>query len=306
MMASGLVPDAILDDRLQDGITLAIGVLVESFPFVVFGVLLSIVVQVWIPETWLLKIMPRTPWLRRLVTSLLGFLMPVCECGNVPVARGFMIRGLGVPEAMTFLIAAPILNPVTVLTTAQAFGWSSMILFCRVGGALVIANLLGWIYSRHPNPMELLTPGFRATCTPSLAAVQPGRWRRSLTQMRHEFAAMLPALVIGSALAGAIQILVSRETLLALGSDPVWSVLAMMALAFVVAICSNVDAFFILGFSNTFLPGGIVAFLTFGAMIDIKMLALLRTTLNSMALAQLAALIALLCLMLGLVVNLVI
>lgn len=96
--------------------------------------------------------------------SLLGVLLPVCECGNVPLARGLLIRGLTVPETMTFLLAAPILNPVTIITTYQAFGWDHGILVGRIVGGFVIANLVGWLFSRHPRPGELLTPRFEASC----------------------------------------------------------------------------------------------------------------------------------------------
>ena len=82
------------------------------------------------------------------------------------------------------------------------------------------------------------------------------------------------------------------------------AVLVLMALAFVVSVCSNVDAFFILSFAATFSPGGIVAFLVFGAMVDIKMLALLRTTFTSRALALIAGLVGLCALVLGMGMNL--
>ncbi|MEZ4835353.1 MAG: permease [Caldilineaceae bacterium] len=43
-----------------------------------------------------------------------------------------------------------------------------------------------------------------------------------------------------------------------------------MALAFVLSVCSTVDAFLALAFSTTFTSGAIVGFLTFGPMVDIK------------------------------------
>jgi uncharacterized membrane protein YraQ (UPF0718 family) len=87
----------------------------------------------------------------------------------------------------------------------------------------------------------------------------------------------MPALVIGSALAGAVQVLVPRSALLAIGSNPALSIVAMITLAMIVSICSNVDAFFALSFASTFTPGSIVAFLLVGPLVDVKMLALLRT-----------------------------
>ncbi len=294
-----------LADTLQDFLTLSISVVVESLPFVVLGIALSVVVQVWVPDRVLLRMLPRTPVARRAVLSLLGILLPVCECGNVPLSRGLIARGLSVPESMTFLLAAPIVNPITIVTTYQAFGFDDGILVARILGGFAIANGVGWLLSRRPDPDAMLTPGFRAAC-----AAHPhddrerGRGRRALGLYAAEAAALMPALLVGSALAGLIQVAVSRDLLLTLGGNPVWSVLALLGLAFVISICSNVDAFFVLSFGSTFLPGAIVAFLVFGPMIDIKMLALLRTTFTPRTLAVVTVLVALSAAALGLGMNL--
>ena len=299
-------PGPSLPTRLQDGLTLSISVLIESLPFVVLGVLLSIVVQVWVPPGAIERWMPRAAWARRAVLSLLGMLIPVCECGNVPFARGLMMRGFGVSETMTFLIAAPIVNPIVIITTHQAFGFDDGILIARLLGGYAVANLIGWLYSRHPDPDALLTDRFRDSCAVSLEAVhdRAGRGQRSLAQFVVELRAVMPALVIGSALAGAVQVLVPRDALLAIGSNPALSIIAMIALAMIVSICSNVDAFFALSFASTFTPGSIVAFLLVGPLVDVKMLALLRTTFRTRVLAGLVVIVVLFAIAVGSVVNL--
>ncbi|MBT2517590.1 permease [Streptomyces sp. ISL-90] len=293
----------LLSNSVQDFFTLSISVVIESLPFVILGILLSIGVQVWLPEGFLLRHLPRNTVARRIVISMLGVLLPVCECGNVPLARGLILRGLTVGESMTFLLAAPILNPVTIVTTYQAFGWNDGILVSRILGGFVIANLIGWIYSRHSSPMSLLTPKFQASCAHAHDEVPATRIRRSVDMFTKETSAMLPALFVGSAIAGLIQVGVSRDLLVTLGQNPVLSVFALMALAFVIAICSNVDAFFILAFGSTFMPGAIVAFLVFGPMIDVKMLALMRTTFTARTLVQLTVIVGLASAALGLAVN---
>lgn len=303
---SSETPRVTLTDAVQDFFTLSISVLIESLPFVFLGIVLSIFVQVWLPASLFDRLLPRRPVFRRAVMSLLGVLLPVCECGNVPLARGLILRGLTVSESITFLLAAPILNPVTIITTYQAFGWDHGILISRILGGFVIANLVGWLFSRHPRQHELLTAKFESSCQahhdhPS----NDTRLRRSVLGFAEETSTMLPALVVGSAIAGAIQVGISRDVLLALGSNPVPSVLALMALAFVIAICSNVDAFFILSFGSTFMPGSIVAFLIFGAMVDVKMLALLRTTFTSATLVRLTVIVGLCAMVLGFGVNLI-
>ena len=295
--------DAPLPDAVQDLVTLATSVIIESLPFIVLGISLSIIVQVWVPDSWLLRILPRNPWGRRAVISLFGMLLPVCECGNVPLARGLMRKGFTVPESMVFLLAAPILNPVTILTTHAAFGFDDGILVARLLGGFLIANVLGWLFSQHPDPESLLTERFAEECRIDDTTVTRSKGAQSLDLFVRESSILMPALVIGAVIAGAIQVAVPRDVLVALGSDPLFSVLTMMVLAFVISVCSSVDAFFILPFASTFLPGSIVTFLVFGPIIDIKMLALMRTTYTTRTLVQLTVMVGLLSAALGLVVN---
>lgn len=289
-----------LPDRSQDWITLSLSVMIEALPFVMLGICIAIIVQVWLPAERLLTYLPQQPLLRRACLSFLGIALPVCECGNVPLARGLLAKGLTPSESLVFLLAAPILNPVTIITTQQAFAGDMTILWARVFGGFAIANLVGWVYAHRPAE-ELLTNTFVASCQAD--HVQQSKRVASLAIFRREVQAMLPALVVGAGLAGLVQVLVSREVLVSLGSQPVWSVIAMVALAFIVSICSNVDAFFALAFRQTFMTGALVSFLTFGPMIDIKMLSLLRTTYRPSVLFQVSALVGLASIALGLVVN---
>ncbi len=212
-----------LPTRAQDGLTLALSVLIESLPFVILGVLLSIIVQVWVPPGAIERWMPRAPWARRAVLSLLGMFIPVCECGNVPFARGLLMRGFGVSDTLTFLVAAPIVNPIVIISTHAAFGFSDGILVARLIGGYLVANLIGWLYSRHPDPDKLLTERFLETC--EIVVQERGdRGRRTLAQFVVELRSVMPALIIGSLLAGAVQVLVPRSALLAIGSDPALSI----------------------------------------------------------------------------------
>lgn len=295
--------EADLPSRAQDGLTLALSVLIEALPFVTLGVVLSIAVQVWLPDGVIERILPRAGWARRAVLSLLGMFIPVCECGNVPFARGLLMRGVGPSDALAFLVAAPIVNPIVILTTHQAFGWSDGILVARLLGGYAIANLVAWLYSRHPDPQRMLTERFAQTC--EVVANEPeSRARRSIAQLVVELRAVMPALVIGSALAGAVQVLVPRNALVAIGSNPVLSIVAMMLLAVTVAICSNVDAFFALSFASTFSPGSLVAFLLVGPIVDVKMLALMRTTFTWRVLSGIVVVVVLSAFAIGIGVNL--
>lgn len=293
-----------LPNAAQDLLTLSTSVIIESLPFVILGVVLSIVVQHWVPDRWISRIMPSNPWARRAVVSFLGMFLPVCECGNVPLARGLVLRGFTVSESMTFLLAAPILNPITIITTHQAFGFDDGILVARLVGGFLIANLIGWVFSRHPDQESLLTSRFAAECAVGDShSHNDTRWGKSVNLFAREMGVIMPALFIGSLIAGIVQVAVPRDVLVSLGSNPLWSILAMMVLAFIISVCSNVDAFFILPFAASFMPGSIATFLLFGPIIDIKMLALLRTTFTTPVLIRITVLVALLSAGIGMVVN---
>ena len=311
-----------LPTELQDLITLALSIVVEALPFVILGALVSVIVRLFAPTQRILQLLPKRPLLRRLSISLFGTFMPVCECGNVPVARGLVIRGLSVSESTTFLLAAPIINPVTLLATSQAFRLDPSIVWVRMAGALLIANLVGGLISLYKDQRELLSKGFYNTLCEVEAADEHhhhddhehdhhhhasnrwrARWQEGIGIFRDEVSLMLKVLCLGAVIAGATQVFVPREVLTSLGGDPFLSILAMIALAFIVSICANVDAFFALAYSNTFTSGSIVAFLVFGPMIDIKMLTMMRTTYKVRLLAVITLLVTLSSILIGLVVN---
>ncbi|MFP7760703.1 permease [Marisediminicola sp. LYQ134] len=301
---STAVVDPNLPNVFQDLLTLTYSVIIESLPFVILGIVLSIVVQIWVPDRWIVRVIPQNPVLRRIAISFLGMFLPVCECGNLPLARGLVLKGFTVSDSMTFLIAAPILNPITIITTHQAFGFDDGILVARLLGGFAIAQLIGWLYSKHPDPDSLLTDSFAAECAIADAEEARGsRVGKSVELFVREAGVIMPALFIGAVLAGLVQVIVPRSVLVALGSNPLWSILAMMVLAFVISVCSNVDAFFILPFATTFMPGSIATFLIFGPIVDIKMLTMMRTTFSTKTLVQLTTVVALVSAAIGLVVN---
>ena len=286
---------------LQDFLTFLISIVVEALPFVVLGIIISVAVQVWLPEGWLLRRLPKRRWVRQVTISLLGVFVPVCECGNVPLARGLLVQGLSASESLVFLLAAPVLNPVTIITTQQAFANDPVVLAGRMAGGFVIANVVGWVFMRRRRD-ELLQPDFIKTCQIS-RHMHERRWARSLELFRHEASHILPALLFGAAAAALVQVAVPREILLTLGSNPAWSIAAMLVLAFVISICSNVDAFFALAFRDTFTAGSLVSFLVFGPMIDIKLLSLMRTTYQPKVLMQVSLSVLLMAAAIGLGVN---
>ncbi len=300
--------DPSLPNKLQDFITLSLSIFVEALPFLILGALLASAVNTFVPPHAFERILPISGILRRGMLSLLGFLFPVCECGNVPLSRSLMIQGLKPSEAITFLLAAPVLNPVTIWSTWAAFGYDGSIVVSRIAATLLIANIIGYILGLKKREEDFLTPGFQATCdartkTQTKESDVHSKVRSFASAFTHEAFIMIQMLSFGALVAGAVQTFVARDVLVGIGSNVILSILAMLLLAFVVSICANVDAFFALSFAGTFTAGSIVAFLVFGPMIDIKMLALLKTTFKNELLITITVLSLLMSMLAGLVVS---
>ncbi len=294
--------------RINDLVTTFRSILIQSFPFLVIGSLVSAVVAVFIKEEWLLKIIPKNRFLSHLVVSLLGFLMPVCECGNVPVARRFMLQGFKVSHAVTFLMSAPILNPITLWSTYEAFRGvyqNDLMVWSRIIAGLVIANGLGLIISYKRNQFSLLTEKFYKEVCEHPQEPKKEKIDNFTQTFAKEFTTVATALIIGAFLATLFQLL-PREFILAVGQSPLIAILAMILYSFIISVCSNVDSFLVIRYTSTFSPGAIASYLTFGPLIDIKMLTMLRSSFKVKTLLFFTVFILLTSIITGLLVNLLI
>lgn len=262
-----------LTERFQTFVTIFLGIFIEAVPFLLIGSIVSGFIDVFVNRERLEGLTPRQPLLAALAGAGLGLAFPVCECGVVPVTRRLYEKGLPLSTGIAFLLAAPVINPVVIASTWAAFGWGP-ILWGRLLFSLLIAFGVGLIF-QLARPQELLLSGLLAQRSHHQSHPSgPPTWRTgaglALRRAGDDFLDMSRYLILGSMLAGLMQTFVPQSALLAVGQGPVLSVFVLMALAFVLSVCSTVDAFLALAFTGTFTGGAIVGFLTFGPMVDIK------------------------------------
>lgn len=259
--------------RFQTFVTIFLGIFIEAIPFLLIGSIVSGLIEEFVDRDALARLVPRRAVPAAFVGALLGFAFPVCECGVVPVTRRLYQKGLPLSVGVAFLLAAPVVNPVVLISTYVAFGWGP-VLWGRFVFSVVIAFVVGLLFSLA-RPQEALLPLTSQTSHDHQHAHNPNatlvdRIWNALAIGGDDLLDMARYLIAGSMIAAAMQTFVPQSTLLALGSGPVISVVTLMALAFVLSICSTVDAFVALSFANSFTTGSILAFLVFGPMVDIK------------------------------------
>lgn len=144
--------------QLYNAFTLFLSLLVEAMPFLLLGVLLSSSLILFLDERRFIAMLPRNPILGAIVGSIIGFFFPVCECGNVPVARRFILQGLPTSIAISFLLAAPTINPIVIWSTYVAFRGQPEIVWLRVIFSLVIAITIGCVFSWQKDSRQILKP----------------------------------------------------------------------------------------------------------------------------------------------------
>ena len=257
---------------LHQFVTLTLSVVVEALPFLVVGVLIAGFAQYSRLTDRLIARLPKNVLARRFVLSFVGVALPVCECGNIPLMRSFIRKGLSVPDAVAFLFAAPVVNPVTIVATMTAFTFWPEMTWWRVGAALVIAQGIALVASRF-SPKTQLQDDFVLTCS-----VAHHKKVSLLDSMQSELWTMSKMLLVGALIAAATQVFVPRDVITAIGSNVIMSIIAMTLLGIVISICSSVDAFFALAYARSFPPSALLSFLVIGPIVDIKIFTLLKTT----------------------------
>lgn len=252
--------------------------LVEAMPFIVLGATVSAAIEVLVPASAFARIalLPRS--LQLPAAAAAGVAFPVCECGSVPVARRLAAKGLSPGAAVTFMLAAPIVNPIVVASTFVAYRGRDT-LWLMVLGRLVlgflVAMTVGWVLGRLRSG-ELLKARAGESETREVAGSEP-RWRRFFGHLTGDVVFMARFLIMGAALAAAIQTFVPRTLVDGVAGLPLVSLVAMMVLAFVMSLCSESDAFVAASFTS-FGPAPQLAFLVFGPMVDLKLAALYTGT----------------------------
>jgi uncharacterized protein len=256
--------------------TIFLSMIMEAIPFVLLGVLISGLIQSFLTERWIARIMPKNRLLASLFGCSVGILFPSCECGIVPITRRLLNKGVPLNAGIGFMLTGPIINPIVLFSTYIAFGNDWRVVAIRAGMAfavaLVVSMSVALLFPVLPLRVteqqtaaaleQPIIPSKRTALIPRLGSV--------LNHAIEEFFSVGKYLVLGAFIAACMQTFIPTSYLLHLGSNPVMASLVMIGLAFTMSLCSEADAFIASSFRSTFSMGSLSAFLVFGPMIDIK------------------------------------
>lgn len=250
--------------------TIFLSILIEAIPFVLIGVFIAGIIQVFVTEDQLRKLIPKNRFLAVTVSCIVGALFPACECGIVPIVRRLVAKGVPIFAGVGFLLTGPLINPIVTFSTYMAFGQDAKIAILRMMLGFIIALFIALVVSLLFKGSQL-KKGKDIRREPYASKPPLGdRFKHMYQHAIDEFFSMGKYLVLGALLAAFVQTFISTKSMLGLGDGIVASTIVMMGLAYLLSLCSEADAFIGASFRHLFPETSILAFLIYGPMLDLK------------------------------------
>lgn len=250
--------------------TIFLSILIEALPFVLIGVLIAGIIQIFVTEEHISRWLPKNKFLAVTMSCIIGALFPACECGIVPIVRRLVAKGVPVAAGIGFMLTGPLINPIVIASTYMAFGNDMKMAASRMVIGFLIALLIAY-------SVNFLFKGNQLKASISAAPPKSDPASSFLdkvwSMLQHsidEFFDMGKYLIAGAFFAAFVQTYMSAGALLEIGDGIASSTLVMMGLAFVLSLCSEADAFIGASFSSIFPATSILGFLIFGPMMDLK------------------------------------
>jgi uncharacterized membrane protein YraQ (UPF0718 family) len=266
-VARPLVNDLLDRPGVAQWATIFVAIAVQAMPFLVLGVTVSAVIAAFVSPGLIPRLLPDRSMFAVPVAAAAGAALPGCECGSVPIAGRLVSRGATPAAALAFLLSAPAINPVVLVSTAVAFPGRPEVVAARFLASFLAAVVVGLVWSRFGRD-ELLD-----RVRGRQHEHEGSRLRVLVLTAQHDLLSAGGFLIIGAATAATLQTVVPRSVLNTVAGNGGVALVALGLLAVVMAICSEADAFVAASLTQFSLTSRL-AFMVVGPMVDVKLVAL--------------------------------
>ncbi len=251
----------------------------ESFPFLLLGSFISAIIETYVSNETITKIVPKNKVLGSIVGVFLGFFLPACDCAVIPVSKRLLKKKVPINVAISFMLASPIINPVVLLSTYSAFYKTNPEIFWyRLILGIIVSLLIGIIMGIIFGTKEVLN-GKDEECTCNHChSKENHNHKRSiknniLSIIKHtgvDLFDVVKFLMFGAFIASLVQTLLPRNILSFFNNNEILSIIVLLLFAYLISLCSTSDSFVGKSLLSSFSKSSIVAYLLLGPMIDIK------------------------------------
>ena len=277
----------------------AVAIVVEATPFLLLGSLVGAVIECFVPRERLSALVPKSGFGQAAAGVAAGLVLPACECGIVPVARRLLGKGVPPGAALAYMMAAPVVNPVSLASTLFAFRGDIRVPALRVA-LVVLAVAAVTFLLRGVRTHQVLRnragmqeqagcdPGREAhskSCCTEVGCGHAGCGHgghgqsRTGELARHaglEFLSMFRFLLLGAVAAAGFKTFAPWGVVEFAAAHPLLNVPGMMLLAVLLSVCSEADAFVAAAFTS-FPLSAKLGFMALGPLVDLKLIPLFFT-----------------------------
>ena len=246
----------------------------ESLPFLLLGSLISAIIETYISNEKMAKLIPKNKFLGSIVGVFLGFFLPACDCAVIPVSKRLLKKKVPINVAISFMLASPIINPVVLLSTYYAFyKTDSKIFWYRLLFGIVVSLVIGTIMGIVFGKEEVITNNSDKDCACEHCSHDHKKENKFSNIIKHtalDLFDVVKYLMFGALIASLVQVLIPRSVITVFNNNNVLSIIVLMLFAYLISLCSTSDSFVGKSLLSTFTESSIVAYLLLGPMIDIK------------------------------------
>lgn len=258
------------------------GLIIEAIPFLLLGTIGSTVIRYFVPQRILLKLLGDHSWKSYGAAMVSGLALPVCDCAIIPLFKALTDRGVPLSVALLFMLASPIINPITILSTWYAFPDNPMISVWRIVLGLGVALLVALSFRFIPPSTSIMKAKTAQNLSYEEIVLEASKSkhlnkRRLLIHMEKEFSQLLFYFSIAACVLSVVQVY-GKPWLINAGITlpDVWAIPILLILAFFFSVCSTSDAIIGKSLSTLFPMSSVMGFLILGPMLDIKNVYILK------------------------------
>ena len=253
-----------------------LSVLLEGVPFILIGTLLSGIIDEFLPSRVMVRFLPRNAFFGICLSGAMGLVFPMCECGVVPVVRRLINKGLPVSNAVAYMLGAPIVNLIVLVSTYVAFRGQNPMEFTllRLGVGYLVAVIVALAVHHLPQHLLLRRGVLSKVATPNTGIGTerlPVRAGNALRVAVADFLDVMVFFILGVMVSALFSTSLNQELIMPLALNDWVATFSLMVFAAILSLCSTSDAF-IAATLISFPAVAKLAFLVFGPMFDLKLL----------------------------------
>ena len=270
-------------EEIGDFASIFTSIVLEAIPFIIIGSFISAIIQIFISEEIIAKLIPDVNILGYFGVALIGLIFPVCECAIIPITRRLIKKGVPIGFGVTFMLAVPIINPVVIMSTYYAFYDKQSMVVIRIVGGFVAAILIGIIVNaleenKHAIILDSVENDNYCDCGCNDIFQNQSKFKAICEHTNREFLGIMGYLIFGAFISSGFQVLASHGGFNFISDNKILVIIFMMFLGFALSLCSEADAFVGRSFLANYSFSGVAAFLILGPMLDLKNLIMLSGT----------------------------